>query len=123
MMYNSYIKCVGGTIMLIFEPRVIGNKLYIIRKKHGLTQAEVAELAELSLRAYADIERGKVSMRVETVLKICKVLNITPDDLLTEDNSDPDVFQHDIIKRLQEKSTKSKKTALKLVSVYLDSIE
>lgn len=108
--------------MLIFEPRVIGNKLYNIRKKTGLTQAEVAESAELSLRAYADIERGKVNMRVETILKICKVLNITPDDILTEDNNEVDVLQEDIIKRLSDEPSKYKKTALKLVSVYLDSI-
>ena len=46
-------------MMLIFNFSVIGNKLYNIRKNAGMTQAEVAEAADLSMRTYADIERGK----------------------------------------------------------------
>ena len=69
--------------MLIFDFHAIGEKLYAVRKRSGLTQAEVAELAGLSDRTYADIERGSVNMRIETVLKICRALGITPDALLT----------------------------------------
>ena len=50
----------------------IGNKLYEVRKKKGLTQAQVAEKAELSDRTYADIERGSANMRVDTMLSICE---------------------------------------------------
>lgn len=53
--------------MLVFDKRAIGNKLLVIRKKIGLTQAEVAEAAGLSDRTYADIERGSVNMRTETI--------------------------------------------------------
>lgn len=41
--------------MLIHDFREIGNRLYAVRKRLGLTQGEVAERANLSLRAYADI--------------------------------------------------------------------
>ncbi|WP_049962918.1 helix-turn-helix transcriptional regulator [Ruminococcus sp. HUN007] len=71
--------------MLIFDFKTIGCKLYNIRKKAGLTQSEVAEAANLSDRTYADIERGTVNMRIETILKICSALKITPDAVLTED--------------------------------------
>ena len=67
--------------MVIMDYRKIGNKLLAIRKKAGLTQNEVAELAGLSNRTYADIERGTVNMRVETVLRICMALHITPDEI------------------------------------------
>jgi len=73
--------------MLVFDFSTIGNKLYSIRKRTGLTQAEVAEAAELSTRTYADIERGSVNMRIETVLRICSALHITPDEIFTKDNS------------------------------------
>ena len=53
--------------MLIFDTRKIGNNLLNVRKKAGLTQAEVAEAAGLSDRTYADIERGGVNMKIETV--------------------------------------------------------
>ena len=62
--------------MLIFDLTEMGNKLLLIRKKAGLTQAEVAELAGLSDRTYADIERGTANMRIQTLLLICKSLNI-----------------------------------------------
>ena len=48
--------------MLIFDLRTIGNKLLTIRKRMGMTQAEVAEAAGLSDRTYADIERGSVKL-------------------------------------------------------------
>lgn len=56
--------------MLVFDFRKIGGKLLAVRKRLGLTQMEVAEAAGMSDRAYADIERGLVNMRVETVLRI-----------------------------------------------------
>ena len=66
--------------MLIFDLRTIGTKLLTVRKRMGMTQAEVAEAAGLSDRTYADIERGSVNMRTETILRICNVLHITPDE-------------------------------------------
>ena len=39
--------------MLIFDKIAIGNKLLAIRKRTGMTQAEVAEAAGLSDRTYA----------------------------------------------------------------------
>lgn len=72
--------------MLILDIRQIGNKLYALRKSLGLNQAQVAELADLSDRAYADIERGNVTMRIDTMLKLCRVLRITPDTLFVAED-------------------------------------
>ena len=106
----------------MFSFSTIGDKLFSIRKRMGLTQAEVAEAAELSTRTYADIERGSVNMRIETVLKICNVLHITPDEILTTDNSSISVKQQELWERLNSCSSKDKETALKLLSVYLESL-
>ena len=108
--------------MLIFDARTIGNKLLYFRKKAGLTQAEIAELAGLSDRAYADIERGTVNMRSETLLKICNTLHITPNDIFTENSADFTRLQQELIIRLDSCTDRQKETALKLLSVYLDSI-
>ena len=108
--------------MLIFEFTTIGNRLYSIRKRMGLTQADVAEKAELSTRTYADIERGSVNMRIETILKICNVLHITPDKILTTDDSSISAKQQELWERLNSCSPKDKETALKLLSVFLESL-
>lgn len=108
--------------MLIFNFSTIGDRLFSIRKRMGLTQAEVAEAAELSTRTYADIERGSVNMRIETVLRICNVLHITPDEILTTDDSSLSAKQQELCERLNACSPKDKETALKLLSVYLESL-
>lgn len=108
--------------MLVFDFRTIGNKLLSIRKKAGLTQSEVAEKANLSDRTYADIERGTVNMRIETILKICEALHITPDMVLTTEDPDITAKQDEIFKRLEQCTPSQKDTALKLLTVYLNSL-
>ena len=108
--------------MLLFDFRTIGNKLLAIRKRIGMTQAEVAEAAGLSDRTYADIERGTVNMRLETLLRICQVLHITPDEILTEDRHPEDIKQEELLQRLSACNTKDKETALQILAVYLKSL-
>ena len=121
--YNSYIHLIGGSKMLIFDLHTIGNKLLTIRKRMGMTQAEVAEAAGLSDRTYADIERGTVNMRTETFLRICNVLHITPDEVLTENSTSLTAQQAELWERLNACNPKDKETALQLLSVYLKSLD
>ena len=108
--------------MLIYDFYKIGNNLLTARKRLGLTQAEVAELAGLSDRTYADIERGTVNMRIETLLRICDVLHITPNDIISTEDPVLDAKQDELIERLGACSQKDRETALRLLSVYIDSL-
>lgn len=108
--------------MLVYDFAVIGNKLLSIRKRAGLTQMEVAEAAGLSNRTYADIERGTVNMRIETILRICDALHITPDEILTRDNSSIGRRQEELFERLNACNEKDRDTALRLLDVYLRSL-
>ena len=49
------------------------------RKRSGLTQKELAELAEVGKNMVYELERGKESVRLENLFKILKVLNIELD--------------------------------------------
>ena len=109
--------------MLIFEFRAIGNKLLAVRKKAGLTQSEVAEAANLSDRTYADIERGTVNMRIETILKICEALHITPDAVLTENKPNLYAKKAEIFAELDKCTQKQQETALEILSVYIESLK
>lgn len=102
--------------MLIFDFNIIGNKLFLVRRKLGMTQAEVAEKAGISDRTYADIERGTVNMRVETLLRICNVLRITPNEILS---TDVETSTEDITEMLNDVSDNERKTALKILEAYL----
>ena len=111
--------------MLIQDYKEIGNKLYSYRKNSGLTQIEVADQAGLSGRTYADIERGNVNMRVETLLRICKALAITPNDILYENDSfrDFEELEKDVFNRLNNCHTDEKEIAYRLLNVYLTSLK
>lgn len=108
--------------MLLFDFHTIGNRLLAIRKRSGLTQAEVAEAAGLSDRTYADIERGQVNMRIETLLRICNVLHVTPDEILTDSPREA-VPQELLFERLRTCRPKDKETALLLLDTYLKSLD
>ena len=109
--------------MLISDFYKIGNKLHAIRKRMGYTQIEVAELAGLSDRTYADIERGNVNMRIETILRICEVLHITPDEILTEKEAEATQNQAEILAKLNACAPKDKETAFALLEVFLKSLD
>lgn len=108
--------------MLLFDLHAIGNKLLAIRKRMGMTQAEVAEAAGLSDRTYADIERGTVNMRIETCLHICQVLHITPNEMLMEENSEEIIHEEQLLNQLSICNPKNKETALRLLNIYLQSL-
>ncbi len=108
--------------MLVYDLHTIGNNLYMIRKSKGFTQAEVAEKAELSDRTYADIERGNVTMRVDSLLKICSALHITPNDILTMDK-DIEISEQEIVEQIKSCSSVERETILKFIQIYLDSLK
>lgn len=108
--------------MLVYDFYTIGNKLLAARKKLGLTQTDVADAAGMSMRSYADIERGTVNLRTETLLRICDALHITPDEVLTEDAPSLRLEQEELFHRLSTCNANERRTALKLLGVYLDSL-
>lgn len=109
--------------MLLFDFHNIGNRLLTFRKRSGMTQGEVAEKAGPSDRTYADIERGTVNMRIETLLRICKALHITPDEvLLTETDTASESDCDELIDRLKTCSAQEQRTALMMLDIYLKSL-
>ncbi|MDD7036172.1 MAG: helix-turn-helix transcriptional regulator [Firmicutes bacterium] len=107
--------------MLILDQIKIGGKLLEYRNKSGLSQAEAAERAGISDRTYADAERGTSNMRMDTLLKICRAFNITPNDILTEDDSS-DYTEDELRNALSSCSVSEQKAALQLLGVYIDSL-
>lgn len=108
--------------MLLSNMRDIGNRLLAVRKRLGLTQYEAAEAAGLSYRTYADIERGAVNTRLDTLLRICKAFHVTPDEVLTVSETTQELHQAELIERLNACTPQERETALRLLSVYLQSL-
>ena len=108
--------------MLISDISIIGTKLYHIRKKTGLSQEEAAWQAGLSSRTYADIERGEVNARIDSIIKICKVFHITPNDIMTDNNDGSDKSNEDLVAQIDLLPIKEKKAALKILAAYIEAM-
>lgn len=61
-----------------------GQKLKKARETIGLTQEKVAEYLGLGPRYISDIERNKTKGSIDTLIKLCNIYNISPNDLLSE---------------------------------------
>lgn len=112
----------GGDRMIVDSLAVLGAKLYAVRKKYGMTQAQAAEAAGLSNNTYAEIERGVVNTSIESIMQICRALHITPDEILTERGGETTAREEDILARLHACNPKDKETALRILDAYLQSL-
>ncbi|MCH7827332.1 MAG: helix-turn-helix transcriptional regulator [Bacteroidetes bacterium] len=58
------------------DSKSIGKIIYFHRKKSGLTQIQLADIAGVGKTAVFDIEKGKETVQLKTLLKIISALNI-----------------------------------------------
>jgi transcriptional regulator with XRE-family HTH domain len=61
---------------------VIGERARAARTRLGLNQLEVAERIGISSEAYGRLERGVMTPRLATFLRLCDVLGVEPNELL-----------------------------------------
>lgn len=60
----------------------LGQKIQFERKKRGLSQEQLAELASLSVHGLSNIETGKTDVKYSNLLQIAKAFGIKPNELL-----------------------------------------
>jgi y4mF family transcriptional regulator len=58
------------------NPKNIGKMVHFHRKKSGLTQERLGTLAGVGKTVVFDIEKGKLTVRLSTLIKVLAVLNI-----------------------------------------------
>lgn len=89
----------------------IGQNLRILRRQRGLTQAQIAEKADVSTDHISHVEIGTSALSLPLLLDLCKKLEVTPNDILageyspdstnTENNSTSNLLNKDMdIERL-----------------------
>ena len=70
----------------------IGQRIRKHRERSRLSQEQLAERAEVSSQTISTAETGKKRLRVENIIKICEVLEISPDYLLLGEISPQDLI-------------------------------
>lgn len=62
--------------------KTFGQKIKNLRKLQKYTQERLSEMIDIDVRQVARIEAGESLPSIETLIRMCEVLNVTPNDLL-----------------------------------------
>lgn len=61
--------------------KTVANNLKQARLAKGYNQEKVAEMLNTKQTIYSRYETGKLELDYDKIIKICKILEITPNDL------------------------------------------
>ena len=110
--------------MMEYDKKAIGDAIRERRTALGFTQQQAADIAKISLRFYQRIESGEVGMSVDSMLRICDLMETTPDGLLLRIL--PGETQSEmawITEKLLRYPKKTQSTAIELMKVFLGFLE
>ena len=93
----------------------MGQRIMTRRKSLRLTQEELAEKMDVSTQMISNLELGKKAIRPENLAKVCDVLDVSADYVLTGSKKNNEQVNL-IIKRLMELS----ETELKIISSMIN---
>lgn len=101
----------------------IGARLKQARLEKNLTQAQLAEAADISVSFLSNLETGRQAMNIKTMATLLDILNISADWLL---GNSTDSANHaaalEIEKELSSCTPKERDTILRLVQLMKKSI-
>lgn len=94
----------------------VGEAIRLKRAQLGYTQAVTAELSNLSVNFYSEVERGEKKGRLETYVNIAKALEMSLDTMLA-DVYDPasEAFISDLINDLRHFTPDQRKLVKEIV--------
>ncbi|MDC7290343.1 helix-turn-helix transcriptional regulator [Blautia schinkii] len=90
------------------------------RKMKGYTQAQLAELVDISTIHMSHIETGSVSMSLDCLLKICDALDISPNHILLPDFAVP--LDNSLLQEKMQFLTNDEKKFIMQMIEALDSL-
>lgn len=67
--------------MAISFPVRLGRRLSELRRKHGLSQTQLADLAGIGRAHLSQIENGAVAARIDTLYAIAQTLDLRLEEL------------------------------------------
>lgn len=73
------------------ELKAIGNRISNRRKQLNYTQEQIAEKMDVSIQMVSNLERGNKAIKIENLLKISKILDVSTDYILTGKHTDKDI--------------------------------
>ena len=101
----------------------IGKRIRFLRRLNDITQEEVVKATDYSTTQISNIENAKTKLSLEAVVKIAKVLETTPNQILACELTDiPNARQQLLLETLDDCSEDEFMDCLELVQLFLKSI-
>lgn len=98
----------------------VGKRISARRRELGLKQWQVEQKAELSDKYLSNIERATSVLSIDVLMKLCTVLQTTPDALLLGAVADEENdYLQSITNRLRQMSSKQARLTLSLMDWIL----
>lgn len=96
--------------------KLVGSRIKAVRISRGMSQADLAVEASVSLPPISNIERGKTGMQLETFVKVAEALQVSADYLLRPDVPEVKaIYQGEFAELLEDCSASEMETILKIV--------
>ena len=96
--------------------KLVGSRIRAVRTSRGMSQADLAVKAAVSLPLISNIERGKTGMQLETFVKVAEALQVSADYLLRPDVPEVKaIYQGEFAELLEDCSASEMETILKIV--------
>ncbi len=94
--------------------KTMGQRIMVRRKAQRMTQEELAEKLGVSTQMISNLELGKKAIRPENLAKVCAVLGLSADFILTGTNTKT------AVDAVAEKLTRLTAEELQMVSDIID---
>ena len=98
----------------------IGSRVKQVRESAGLTQERLAELVDVTAQYLSGVERGAVGLSVPILLRLCSVLLVSSDFLLTGSTESSDVTG--ITARLSRLPPEHIKNVEEILNRYIEGV-
>lgn len=105
---------------MIIDYQLLGQRIAKCRKGKSISQEKLAEMADISNNYLSNIENSHSIPSLETLLKICIALNVTPDELLLGIASTEQQYLTDeILEKINACAPEEKRMINKIIDVIL----
>ena len=103
--------------------RQIGYRIKEVREQNHLSQAQLAEITDLSVSYISPIENAKRKASLESIIRIVNALGITVDELLAGvQMNNPAAYQTDIDILMEDCSENEKRFVYELIKISLETM-
>ena len=99
----------------------IGQRIVQIRHANNLTQYQLAEMLDISVKHCSAIERGKSSLSLEKMIDLCDIFNIDLDYLIRgvqKTDDIPSYIPHTVVEIMTSDDDEKKQHFLYYIEIF-----